>query len=51
MEGKDMKMNKCIYKKVSAFVLVLMLVVTYNTGISFADTNITYDNPQNLIEK
>ena len=46
-----MKMNKCIYKKITSYILTLMLVVTYSTGISFADTNITYDNSKNLIEK
>ena len=42
-------MNK--YNKAISFILLVMLVVTFNSGISFADTNITYDNSKNLIEK
>ncbi len=44
-------MRKCILKKVSSFILIIALVVTYSTGISFADAKITYGNSENKIEK
>ena len=44
-------MGKNFYKKPLSFILFIMLVLTYNTGISFAGTGITYQDSGNLIEK
>lgn len=44
-------MKKIFHGKLITFIVLFALVFTSNTGIVLADTNVTYPNSQNLIEK